>query len=331
MKPARLGAFAEFGEALRRDELDDRKMFLRRLQILAHREDVDADRPRVVESRFDLVVAFAEPEHQRGFREAFGRTRFRVRKHAQRLIVTRSFVANGRREAANGFEVVREDVGSCVHDDVERAHVTTIIAAQNFDFRARYALVNCAHGIREDQRSAVGEVVTVDGGEHEILPSKIAHGACDAYRFQPVDDAFGIAGLDVAEATAARAEVSEDHDRRRSRAPTLRNVWTRGFLTDGMEPEAGDFGFDPLVVVADRQRDAQPVGLSHVTRGGVGVDQVDVDGHGDSVGTKAMSKAFPSSSTRTGLTSARATARPVSLAIEVTPWSARPQGLMRRS
>ena len=43
-----------------RDELDDRQMLLARLQVLPHREDVDAGRARVVHRRFDLGLRFAQ-------------------------------------------------------------------------------------------------------------------------------------------------------------------------------------------------------------------------------------------------------------------------------
>ena len=64
------GKSAQTIEFLRRYEFDDRKMFLRRLQILANCENVDAYFPSVVHSLFDLLLGFAEAGHDRGLGES---------------------------------------------------------------------------------------------------------------------------------------------------------------------------------------------------------------------------------------------------------------------
>ena len=231
---ARARERAEFLEASRVDELFNAEMLLARLQILPHREDVDAHAPGVLHRALDFVVALSEAEHDRCLREAIRRAPLGMIEHAQRLFVAGAPVANARRQAADGFQIVREDFRPGIHHDVERAQVATEIAAEDLDPRAGDAFVNRAHGIGEDQRAAVREIVAVDRGQHEIAPAQLTHRLGDAHRLEPIDDAMRAAGLHVAEAASARADVSEDHDRRGTDAPTLREVWARRFLADGV-------------------------------------------------------------------------------------------------
>src|SRR6185503_2152171 len=58
-----LGQRPECLECGRGDELDDRQMLLGRLEVLAHREDVDSDRSGVLHRLFDLGVGLAQAEH----------------------------------------------------------------------------------------------------------------------------------------------------------------------------------------------------------------------------------------------------------------------------
>ena len=91
-----------------------------------------------------------------------------------------------------------------------RAEIAAVVAAEDLDSRTGHALVNRAHGIGEDQRAAVGEIVAIDRGKHEILPAQIAHRFGDAHRLQPIDLTARVAGLHVAEAAAARAQCRRE-------------------------------------------------------------------------------------------------------------------------
>ena len=114
------------------------------------------------------------------------------------------------------------------------------IAGQALDFRAGDELVNHAHGVGEDRRAAVGEVVAVDRGQHEVLPAELGDGFGDALGLEPIDFALRAAGLDVAEAAAARARVAEDHDRRGAGAPALADVRAHRLLADRVQVERLD-------------------------------------------------------------------------------------------
>jgi hypothetical protein len=174
--------------------------------------------------------------------------------------------------------------------------------------------------------AAVGEVVAVDGGEHEIRPAQIAHGFGDALGFEPVDFAARAARLDVAEVAAARARVAEDHDRGGAGAPALADVRAHRLLADRVQVEGFHVALEPLVVFAVRQPHFEPgwLGLTRLRLG-----QID---HAATVSrSNATPKRVPKSSSNAREASAKPTSRPVSCESDVTPRPARPHGAIKRS
>ena len=87
-------------------------MLFRRLQVLSHSEDVDAGSACVVHDRLDLGFSFAQAEHKRGLGVTLRRPLLCVRQYAQRLVVSRAFIADVRRKATDRLEIVGENVGS---------------------------------------------------------------------------------------------------------------------------------------------------------------------------------------------------------------------------
>ena len=120
--------------------------------------------------------------------------------------------------------------------------------------------------LRENRRAAVGEVVAVDRGEHEIFPAEVAHGFGDAQRFEPVDFAAWAPRLDVAEPAAARARVAQDHDRRRAGAPALADVRTHRFLADRVQLAAR--ALSRATARMSRRGQSAPLATAACARGG---------------------------------------------------------------
>src|SRR6201999_4197755 len=119
-----------------------------------------------------------------------------------------------------------------------------------------------------------------------------------AHRFHLVGDAerlervvpARLAGLHVAEAAAAGADVAEDHESRRAALPALADVRAVGLLADGVEVVVADLLLQPPVVRAARRRDFQPRRLAFALEGdravglrgaaGIGPGPGDVDALG---------------------------------------------------
>jgi len=120
-----------------------------------------------------------------------------------------------------------------------------------------YCGVGCqiTYRIREDR------IVAVDGRNDEIFPTQLRHGFRYATRFIPIDDPLRIAGFHGAETAAARANVAQNHDGRRSSPPTLGDVWAHRFLANGVEVEIFHAVAHARAPCARRNPHREPVGL----------------------------------------------------------------------
>ena len=76
-----------------------------------------------------------------------------------------------------------------------------------------------------------------------------------------------LAGLHVAEAAAAGADVAEDHEGRRAALPALADVGAVGLLADGVQVVAADLLLQPAVVRPARRRHLQPRRLAGAAEG----------------------------------------------------------------
>ena len=94
-------------------------------------------------------------------------------------------------------------------------------------------------------RAVVGQVVAVDARDDRVAQAHPRDRARDARGLERVVPRR-LAGLDVAEAAAARARVAEDHERRGAALPALADVRARGLLADRVQ-----------VLVADQLRRAR--------------------------------------------------------------------------
>ena len=101
------------------------------------------------------------------------------------------------------------------------------------------------------------QFVARDGGDDGVLEAHEADGLGHAARFVAVE-LGGAAGLHGAKAAASRADVAEDHDRRRLARPAFAEVGALGAFANGVElvlvddlgrllvnRAAGDFGAEP--------------------------------------------------------------------------------------
>ena len=87
----------------------------------------------------------------------------------------------------------------------------------------------------DERRGAlVGQVVAVDGGDDGVAQAHARDRARDARGLERVVPGR-LAGLDVAEAAAARARVAEDHERGGAALPALADVGAGGLLADGVQ------------------------------------------------------------------------------------------------
>ena len=165
-------------------------------------------------------------------------------------------------EPRYGFEVVVHHVGEPAFERFERGlEPAAEIGHQNFDPRLRRTFPDGADAVGEMSGTAVAEVVAVDAGDHHVGEPQCSNGLRKVPRLLGIGR-LGPAVGDVAERAAPRAEVAEDHERRRALAEALADVRAGRLFADGVELRLAQ---DLLDLVEPRARagrlDADPVGL----------------------------------------------------------------------
>ena len=137
---------------------------------------------------------------------------------------------------------------------------------------------------------AVGKVVAVDRGHHDMRKPELRHRLGDPLRLAFVQR-IGQAGAHVAEGAGAGAGLAHDHESRVALRPALANIGAVRLLADGRELEAahqrarfrvdrgaGRLDADPGRLAGDRL--VRPMRLLRMSRAGLGLGQtVDELGH----------------------------------------------------
>src|ERR1700733_3380366 len=158
-------------------------------------------------------------------------------------------------EAGYDLDVVVEHVGALGDDLGERHLLALEVGGGHLDLAAGCLAADLADDADEGGGALVGEVVAVDRGDDGVAQSHARDRARDAGGLERVVPG-GLAGLDVAEATAARAGVAEDHERGGASLPALADVRAGGLLADGVQ-----------VLIANQLRElavALPAGGRHL-------------------------------------------------------------------
>ena len=117
----------------------------------------------------------------------------------------------------------------------------------------------------------VGQVVAVDRGDDRVAQAHARDRARHARRLERVVPGR-LAGLDVAEAAAARAGVAEDHERRRAALPALADVRAGRLLADRVQVLRADQLGQLAVALAARRRHLEPRRLALAQRAHVGAE-----------------------------------------------------------
>lgn len=177
------GDFFVLGELIRVDEVDDGEVLGGGAEVLAEGEDGDVVGEEVVHGGEDFLVALAEAKHDAGFcGDVSADHLFGFFKDGEGALVFGAGADEGG-EALDGFEVVVEDVGACVHDHLEGPITVVKVGDEDFDDDGGVGGADGADGFPEVLCSAVFEVVSGDGGDDDVLEVHAGCGLCDAGGF----------------------------------------------------------------------------------------------------------------------------------------------------
>lgn len=111
-----IAAFLPLGKLGRRHVLDHLQMAIRRLHILAEGQTVDAHGAQILHRLLDLLVRFAQAQHDGRFGDEARVHALHVGQHLQRLSVASATVAHERRQQLDRFDVVGEHVQAGIGD-----------------------------------------------------------------------------------------------------------------------------------------------------------------------------------------------------------------------
>ncbi len=203
-------------------------MLAGRLQVLADGEEIHIGRAQVVHDLQDLLPLLAEADHQARLRDHGRIDLLHALQQAQRGEVARAG-PDAQVKARHGLEVVVEDVGPRSHDRFDRARLAQEIGRQHLDRRLRRARADRADGLGEMLRTAILQIVTVDGGDDDVLEPEFRHGLGDVHRLLRIEGAGKSRG-DVAERAGARADLAHDHHGGVPALPAFADIGAGGLL-----------------------------------------------------------------------------------------------------
>ncbi len=223
------------GENRRRYVLDHREVAAGRLQVLPDGQEVASGGAQIRHRVVHLCRRLAEPHHDARFGGHSGSQALGEAEHRERAAVAR-LRPNRLREPLDGLEIVVEDVRAGLQHRAERGLLALEIRGQDLHPRGRRRGPHRPDGGREVPRSAVGEVVARHRRDHHVAEP---HPAC---RFGDPRRLVGIerprtCRVDGAEAAAAGAAGSGDHEGGGGAREALADVRTTRLLADGGESE----------------------------------------------------------------------------------------------
>jgi len=227
-------------------------------EVLTDGEHFDAGVAEVVEQGEDFVVGFAQAEHKAALDEGALGACGHGGQDSQRPVVVGGAADLGG-EAAGGFDVVVEHVGSGGADDVEGVEAALEVGGEDFDSGGGQAVAEGMDGAGEVPGAAIGEVVAGDGGDHDVAEAEVGGGLGDAEGFVGFN-VIGVAVGDAAEATVSGADAPEDQEGGRAAGEALAAVGAGGVGADGMQAQGAEQGIDASKGGAVADRPFEPVG-----------------------------------------------------------------------
>ena len=262
---------------LGRDEALHRQVVARGAHVLAQGDHVDVGGAHVVQCLLDLVVGFAQADHQAGLGDGARRVALGELQHVQRQLVAGARVAHRVGQALDGFQVLRVGGQAGVQHLGHQLVPALEVGRQGLHRGVGHAAVDGADAGGVVAGAQVGQVVAVDRGQHHIAQIHQRHGVGHVGRLPRVQPALGVAGVDRAELAGARAHRTHQHQGGGAAAPAFGDVGALGFGAHGGQPVRLHDLHHVLVLGAGGQAHAQPrrlgPGVGQVAQG-AGLDAV---------------------------------------------------------
>ena len=154
-----------------------------------------------------------------------------------------------------------QDMDAGAHDGLDGLLVPLEVGNEHFDASPGIVHFDPKHGLCEMSRAAVGEIVSVDRCDHDMLETQLFdHQSYIArlFRIQEIRLAFA----DRTEAAASRTHVPQDQKRSRTVSPALSDIRAAGLLTNRVEAALPQDVLEMEVVGAPGKPDFEPVWMA---------------------------------------------------------------------
>src|SRR5207247_2236124 len=234
----------------------DLRVLLARAQVLADGEHVDVVSAHVAKHVAQLVLSLAESDHK-------ARLRHHLRREALHVLQQRKAVRvhglrpDTRVKAGHRRGVVVEDVGPRLDHGLHRGEVALEVRGQHLDRGRRTAPSDRLDRAGEHARAAVGEVVAIHRRDDRMTESELRDRFGDSKRLADIE--LGRPSRrHRAEPAGARADVAQDHERRRPPAPAVEDVRALRLFANGVELPRLDQLLELLEVLALDDARADP-------------------------------------------------------------------------
>ena len=202
-------------EAVGRHELRHLGMARRGLEILAHRQKIDLGRAHVVHHLMHLHPFLAQSHHDAGLGEDRRIVPLHALQEAQRGVVARAR-PDGGIEARHRLQIVVVDVRASLDDRLHgRLRLVAEVGRQDLDGGVRSGPAEGFDHRHELPRPAVGQIVAIHAGDHDVLEAQASGRVGDVLRLRRVHRARH-PRLDVAEGAGAGAHVRPGSSRSRA-------------------------------------------------------------------------------------------------------------------
>jgi hypothetical protein len=160
-------------------------------------------------------------------------------------------------ESFDGFDVVVVNLWLRVADVLDALPVALEVGGEDFDDAEWVCFVKFANGVGELHRPLVGEVVSGDAGDNDVLQTKVGSDLGNVGGLLRIDGQT-TSDFDRTETARSGAGVTEDHEGCGLFAPAFRQVWTASGLTNRVQILLPHHPFDLPNGVGARHANGQP-------------------------------------------------------------------------
>lgn len=214
------------------------------LKVLADGGDINVGAGNVVEKPVNLLGRLAQTDHETGLGEGFGTVLFGKTKHVERLLVI-GLGPHTPVEAPDGLHVVVKNVRAGIEYPGDGLEVAAKVWGQNFNARVGICQTNLPDGLGKVDGAAIGEFVAIDRSNDDITELHDGGHLGNVPGLVRIELELLLGGRalgDGAKGTAARAQVTQNHEGSGPAMKALVDVWTAGRLADGVEAALAQIG-----------------------------------------------------------------------------------------